>query len=295
MSNPLSAFALPAQAALGAAETPQGENGEMTLLAAGVILLLIWIARRIVHPKRLLLRGTPGRHNTVEPLHVVILLLVWYGSMGCVMHLVPWLARQTGQGDLAATPTMDMQTRLLASMVGQVCWLAASLVLATLTFRLGLRRGLGLSMRHWLYDGGRVVVATLAVLPVCVGLNRLSIWVLQPYGLVHQHPFLTALHSLGPFWSVLIAISAVVLAPLAEEVFFRGVLQSMLRRYTSRPWVAVVGTSLAFAAVHFSTPQNLPALFALSIVLGYNYERTGRLTPVIGIHLLFNAINLAQA
>lgn len=294
MSNPLPVFALSAWAAIGAAGADQGDVRGLSLLAAGAIVLLIWIAQCVVHPKQLLLRGTPGRANTVDPLHVIFLLLVSFGSVRCVMALFGWLARHAGQGGLAATPAMEIRTVLLAGLVGQMCWLMAGLAVAARTFHLGLKRGLGLSMRHWFYDGGRAAFATLAVFPVCWGLTYVSILILKPFGWVAPHPFLTAMNALGPFWSLLITFSAVVMAPLAEELFFRGIVQSMLRRYTSRPWVAVVVTSVAFAAVHASTPQNLPALFVLSIVLGYNYERTGRLVPAIGIHLLFNAINLAM-
>jgi len=103
---------------------------------------------------------------------------------------------------------------------------------------------------------------------------------------IHPHSMLTALREMSLDGKILIAVSATILAPLQEEVLFRGLLQSMLRKYI-KPWPAILLTSILFAAVH-QEPQNIPALFVLSLVLGYNYERTGRLFSSILIHVLFN-------
>ena len=50
---------------------------------------------------------------------------------------------------------------------------------------------------------------------------------------------------------------------------------------------------MMFTAIHIPYWHTLPSLFALSIALGYNYERTGRLLPPLLIHALFNAVNLS--
>lgn len=291
MSNALSACGTPPCASLASAGA---ERLQIGVLAIGVVLLLVWVARRAVHPKNLRLSRSPGRANTVELVHIIVLLVAWLGATSGVRQLLLGIAGGIGWGRVATSGTMILRAGLLAQLVGQVFWLAASLFVAARTFPLGLSRGLGLSMRHWFYDGIRALVASLAVRPVCFGLSALCIWLLQPHGLVREHGMLRAMDELGGFWCVLIGFSAVVMAPLAEEVFFRGLLQSMLRHGTGRPWLAVTVTSAAFAAIHYSTPQDVPALFALSVVLGYNYERTGRLVSVIAIHAIFNGITFAM-
>ncbi len=87
------------------------------------------------------------------------------------------------------------------------------------------------------------------------------------------------------------------IVPLAEEILFRGLLQSWLRSFLSfRP--AVVVTSLIFALCHFADSQAaanwelLVSLFVLSLYLGYLYERQKSLWASIGLHALFNAISL---
>ena len=290
MSNALSQSALLA----AVAEVTTADKVQMTLIAAGLPLLLIWVARRAVFPKNLTLSRSPGRPNTVEPIYIIVLLLVWIFATTGMQELLSGIARWAGAGGAAGSGGMKMRSHLLANLAGQMCWLAGCLFVATRTFPLGLSRGVGLSMRHWFFDGLRAVVACLAVYPVCLGLNAISVWVLAPHDMVHMHGMLTAMATVGVFWRIVIVFCAVVMAPLAEEVFFRGLLQSMLRHHMGRPWAAVTITSAAFAAVHWSTPQDLLALFALSLVLGYNYERTGRLVPAIAIHALFNTIAIVQ-
>ena len=90
------------------------------------------------------------------------------------------------------------------------------------------------------------------------------------------------------------AAAVVIAAPIAEELLFRGMLQTGLREAGLGPVWGAVGASLAFLAVHVTVLDGamMPALFVLSVVLGLSYERTGRLgTPVVA-HACFNAFNL---
>jgi membrane protease YdiL (CAAX protease family) len=172
--------------------------------------------------------------------------------------------------------------------------LAVSLAIAARTFRHGLAGGLGLSGRRWLWDSLRAVVGYLAVLPVCIALLAATSCLFQWLGLhPRTHVVLENLNVLPPGWKALAVLSVVVMAPLAEEVFFRGLIQSMVRQYTGRPWLAILVGSAVFALFHIAgEPQAVPSLFALAVVMGYNYERTGRLYSPILIHATFNAVFL---
>ncbi len=249
------------------------------LLAVGICVLVVLAVRRILRPGKLALRSTPGRSNSLSIIHVIGLL--------ALSHLLMGLAGAIN----------DVRWELLGWAGASGIWLGSSLGVASVTFRFGLSRGLGLNMRHWVYDTLRGVLAWLAVLPVCMGLLLLTVsmlqWVMGPEEvkeLIQDHPLFTVLEELPRVWLAVPVIIAVVLAPLSEEVFFRGLVQSMLRRYVRNPWGAIVITSLFFALMHVSTPQAIPPLFVLSVVIGYNYERCGRLYPGILIHMLFNAV-----
>lgn len=87
---------------------------------------------------------------------------------------------------------------------------------------------------------------------------------------------------------VLAFLSLVVIAPLAEEVLFRGYLFGKLRKYAPL-WVAVLVTSLLFALVHFQWNVSID-VFALSLVLCMLRVVSGSLWPSILLHMLKNGV-----
>lgn len=89
--------------------------------------------------------------------------------------------------------------------------------------------------------------------------------------------------------SVLIMAAAV--APVAEEMIFRGYLYSVAKKYLG-PFVALAGTSLLFALLH-GHAASLPALFTLAVCLGLAYEMSGSLLVPMIMHAVFNAFQLA--
>jgi CAAX protease family protein len=104
----------------------------------------------------------------------------------------------------------------------------------------------------------------------------------------------TTLDDLGANESALMmAISAVlvvVVAPVVEEIFFRGFFYRALR--TSLPiWGAALITGTIFGAIHvFTGAQAVPILIVLGVILCLVYEHTGTLYSVIGLHAFNNAI-----
>ncbi len=103
----------------------------------------------------------------------------------------------------------------------------------------------------------------------------------------------------GPAFAALV-LTAVIGAPIVEELFFRGLLLlSLQRRFgTAR---AVAGSSVLFGLAH---PNDLPvegmvlvmaSLAVLAVLFALLVVRTGRLGPAIAAHAAFNAVNLAVA
>lgn len=83
-------------------------------------------------------------------------------------------------------------------------------------------------------------------------------------------------------------ISLVIVAPIAEEILFRGYLFGKLRKYIP-VWASIILTSLLFAAVHGQWNVGLD-VFALSIVLCVLRLMTGSLWSSILLHMLKNGI-----
>jgi len=80
---------------------------------------------------------------------------------------------------------------------------------------------------------------------------------------------------------------AVIVAPVAEEVLFRGYIYGVIRRYGGRV-PALLTSSLLFAAIHVHLPSLL-GLGILAVILCLLYERTGSLWAPITMHAAFNA------
>ncbi len=88
-----------------------------------------------------------------------------------------------------------------------------------------------------------------------------------------------------------LAITAIIVAPLVEEFIFRGYLYPVIKRYSGCLFSAIM-TSLLFAVVHGNLPAMMP-LFILALILTIAYELTGCLWVPIAAHSLFNAINVS--
>jgi membrane protease YdiL (CAAX protease family) len=138
------------------------------------------------------------------------------------------------------------------------------------------------------------VLGTLILVP-CVTLQLkmgVVVWDwIEPAAAPPEHPVLEALtaSTWGRWGIVQLVVGAVVVAPLAEELLFRGVLLGSLWQYLRLPWTAIVLSSVAFGWVHASQPQAILPMITMGVILGYLRLRTGLLWPCVLVHALFNA------
>ncbi|MFN6093454.1 MAG: lysostaphin resistance A-like protein [Verrucomicrobiota bacterium] len=84
----------------------------------------------------------------------------------------------------------------------------------------------------------------------------------------------------------LMALAAVLVAPLCEELLFRGYLYPVAKKFTG-PWLAACSSALFFAAAHGNLSALLP-LFLFGLLLVWIYEKTGSLWAPIAVHFCFN-------
>lgn len=102
-------------------------------------------------------------------------------------------------------------------------------------------------------------------------------------------------------WFALSAAVALIGAPLAEEVLWRGLCQQAFRRAGIGAWWSIVITAWLFAATHLPVlvvggeAGGLTVLFGLGVLFGVLAERSGGIVAPFTAHALFNAANLIIA
>lgn len=82
-----------------------------------------------------------------------------------------------------------------------------------------------------------------------------------------------------------------LLAPVFEEILFRGAIQGYLMKKWTNPWWGIVVASLIFGTIH-GNPVQIPFAFITGLVLGWVYYRTGSLLPGIVMHFVNNSFSV---
>lgn len=197
----------------------------------------------------------------------------------------------TGFGSSSTHPTPAVN--ITSDYLFDAAFVAAALYMTTLHSRMG-RRAFGYVRIAWRRGIGAVVIAAIAYYVVTVLYSTL----------VHIHSTDRLPSDLGVKTSTAAAVAAAVfvcvVAPMAEEFFFRGFLFGVLRRNISirglqlGPWIAAVIVGLLFGLAHYDSaqPEFLIPLGFLGFVLCLVRWRTGSLYPCMALHSINNCVAL---
>jgi len=137
------------------------------------------------------------------------------------------------------------------------------------------------------------IALAIVILPIALELQNASVLALKKIGWpVEDEAAVTLVSGAKSLWlKIYLGLFAVILAPVAEEFIFRGVLFPFVKQL-GFPRLAWLGVSFLFAAIHFDAAIFVP-LFTLALALTWLYEFTDNLLAPIVAHSLFNAANLA--
>ena len=171
--------------------------------------------------------------------------------------------------------------------------LSESLILLPLAFIIQRRRlPLAATFRLQKVSPGTLRNAALIGLGVSVlidELDRLVALVFPlPYHIARGMEFLT--FSTGSE-ALLVAAGAVVIAPLVEEIVFRGFFQGQVEKGYRDVTKAVLLSSFLFTVLHFNPWWSLQ-IYLLGMVLGYLAWRTGSIWPAFVVHAINNSLGL---
>lgn len=183
---------------------------------------------------------------------------------------------------LEATVGLSLGALVVSMLAGSAALLAAGLLARPFrreaTVQLGPRMGTAKAVALGVLYGVTGAVRVAVVLTIASALGA---------------PVHTASDAFGidETWSppviALFFFASVVVAPVAEEVVFRGVLLPWLTRFM-RPSVAVAITSATFAVGHLYYGAGVLLIAHYGVVLGWARLRTGNLGAPIALHALLN-------
>lgn len=135
--------------------------------------------------------------------------------------------------------------------------------------------------------------AAVANAPILV-LVTLPMIFLESYLPTPTHPISDELASGVGIWQLLLLLYlAAVLAPLMEEVVFRGFIATGLKAQFNSFWFSLIVSSLLFAAIHPQGLMLIPALAAIGGMAAYVSHLRGSLLPAIVMHAVHNTTVLA--
>ena len=138
---------------------------------------------------------------------------------------------------------------------------------------------------------GWAVAATAVVLPLAWLLGEISAWILTWLNVssAEQLPVQTLKATESIAQKFAFGLVAIVVAPVGEELLFRGLAYPTLKQWGFRRF-AWWGPSIFFATMH-NNLQVFASLVLLALLLTWLYESTGTLLAPILTHSLFNAAN----
>lgn len=257
--------------------------------SAGVLLLGAWllgVARGAVHPSL-------SQLDVVDPPRAALIdagmaLLIYFLTLAVFQGLAG-LQPERGAGPGSQAWRIAHAADLVAKAIA-----SAFLLTRLHAPSAWLRRAIAAVRRTPLALG-----LALVAFPICFvqlyAAKSLWRW-LDPDAAPALHGVLEALRQgqLSGGEITLLAVAAVGMAPLAEELLFRGALLDGLRARLGKPWTAVAFSSIAFGLIH-AQPQDVIPLMTLGAMLAYLRLRTGSVGVCVIAHVIFNARTMAYA
>jgi len=173
-------------------------------------------------------------------------------------------------------------------------FMLAGIAMAVVIRRVDPVRWLGLKWREWPRVFLVAPAAVVSMWAIFAGLQGLGYMDLMDKLGVEKVQDTVAIFQKEKDMAVLILMgfTAAIVAPICEEVVFRGYLYPAVKRFVG-PWMSALCTALMFSAAHGSVSALVP-LFVFGLALAALYEFTGSIWAPMAAHFLFNAATVAS-
>jgi len=227
-------------------------------------------------------RVAPPALTPIDLFGVLMVALIYFG-----FHIMSLQAPPPEEGAALSI------SEIVASVITQFMIVGA--VLLMVGPRCNPVRFFGLRWPKWPWVFLIAPAATFLVLMVFASLESLgySQWMREHLDSEPlQRTVMVLRESKDPLLLGLMGFTAIVVAPICEEMVFRGYVYPVVKQYGGT-WVAAIGSALLFSAAHSHAVALLP-LFLLGLVLVGVYELTGSLWASIAVHACFNATTVGS-
>ncbi len=256
-------------------------------LFVGFILSVIFIIsklnkKEILKPVRV---SGPVNWGVPDIFKIVILFLVAF----YLINVLELICRQAGFLTIVSKNLlMIFNTSILD--ISALCFVAYFVIIK---YRQDWT-ALGLSVKNWLKGVFWGIAGYLTMLPAFLLIVFLVTRVSDYLGYQPPvHPLMNIFFKEpNPFIVGGVVVLAVLVAPVIEEIVFRGFIYSAIKKRAGAA-LAITVTSALFSLLHMSVFSFLP-IFFLGIVLAYLYEKTGLLISSITLHVIHNSILISM-
>lgn len=255
------------------------------LYLVGISIFFTWLVRTSLGTESLT-NSVPRRTNM--PIYLPFVpLLIWFGFSLIVIGISEKIWPELPDWANTLINNLAMCTGATAAFV-----ITLRLVRKHFSRRI---KGLGLDVKTIPKDLGFAILNLLSVWPLLLCILLVTAFVgrlFSPDFEIQRHSQLEKISQHSQIYvKILIFITTTTIMPLIEELLFRGLFQTIIRSITSKPWLSITLVSLLFTSIHVNA-EHWPALFALSMCMGYSYEKSGSLFRPMFIHIIFNTSSM---
>ncbi len=214
---------------------------------------------------------------------ILIILLTFFALSGTIIQLSKSL-------NITFHINGTEEIRFARQLISDIC---TKVIISTIIICVFLKKIGKFSGNRLLKDlirAGAIYFASFPLVNViCVLLSSYFLFDLLGVNIYVEHPAIRFLESEVPITLKFIAILlAVIVSPLAEELFFRGMIQNYIYTKLQKVWTSIITTAFIFSLVHLPLYNHLLPLFVLGVIIGWSYYRYQSLLVPIFTHIFFN-------
>lgn len=207
---------------------------------------------------------------------------VWWGVASFAIWLVIAIGFRVGLELASAEVTLDLG---LFVSLAELLLLIPVWYLAIRKYRVGWRT---LGLRPF---GGAMVGVGCGLMLISFAFNFIYGLFLSMFDLRIQIDLVPIFQDLSSPW--LFFVGGAIIAPMVEEIFFRGFVFAGLRSQYGWQRAALLSAAI-FALLHF-TPTAILPIFILGYIFALLYQLSGSIWPAILMHILTNSLALGAA